>query len=567
MYISFDRSGKITRIEKSSWIDIEWIDDTEGSGIAHNACEAEVDRISAGDHTLDRIQICITDNKLRYIALPAYYRGELLYAFADDDLCIADDLYEIAKTVPRLNVIQEMKSYFLKKGYLPIGHTLFEEIGRLQSNSIYTFKEVDQPNEYFLKKKDIQLKTISFRDDEEAYHTFKQKLNRIVKDHVASNNAILLSGGVDSRLLLVLLKEYSDTIRVVTSSSIPHFAGNCSDVLIAEKVAKLLGLDIEISEISYADLDISELNSIIHRMPFCVHTGINFSRMCSSLSDLHNITVFCGQNMDTLYNLGPTERMRLDFHGIAQWFKRFYLSEEYIRLMPDVEGKGNIWSDLLGKIGLQLFRRTTHQADLQLPANADELIAYFAHSNDYTVFGKGTGNDGIIRVGSCGKELRSAFDVKTELYKIKLSYLKGGDSQAVETGGYLNGVKIVLPYSEQEMVEYLSNLHLTKKDVWKPKRYSYQYLNEFIPKYGNEIASFVQPSAAQLKERFGDVQDLYVAFEGVLNNTSFGQSLSKGAGIEASGYTGLQRFDSLLRAYWFNKVINMLQEECGVEIS
>lgn len=545
MYIKIDKTGKILSIEKKSWINIDWLSE-----------KRQIDSIISGEAFLEQVQFCITDNKFNYAAIPAYYRGEFYYCTCDDgSIYLSDDLFDIAKRVSRLSVIPEMKSYFLKKGYLSVGRTLFKEIKRLHSNSLYVFNNGD------IICRNIKFKDQSYSSDKEQYLAFKNKVNYAVTKHIANNNAILLSGGGDSRLLLVLLKKYTDNITVITNSAIPYFTGNCVDVLIAEKISKLLSLDIEISSINYADIDIGDLDNIIRRMPLSVHFGLNFSQMCRTAAKINkNMTVFCGQNMDTLYNLGPTERTRLDFHGIAQWFKRFYLSEEYFKTLPDVSQHGKLTDRLTAQIGLQLFRLITHQKNLRLPQNTESLINNFANSNDYTVFSDSRATPQKLNV-------RSPFDVKKELYKLKLSYLKGGDSQAVETGGYLNNLKIVLPYSEQDMVEYFYNLHLTKQDVWKPKRYVYAYLNEFIPKYGSEIASFKRPSASELKKRFGDVIGLYKAFEHILHSTKFGQNLVKAAHMEVSGYSGLQKFSSALCAYWFNRVISLLENEYNVQIS
>lgn len=545
MLLRFDCAGGVIEVEKSSWIRIDWIDEN-----------TDIEKYISGDKILNNVTIAIKDSQVQFIALPAYYRGELFWAKNEKDFILCDDFFTIAKRIGTVSIMHEMMDFFLKKGYLPIGHTLFSEIRRIPSNCVVSLE-----NEQFSKQK-ILLSMKSYEDDEQQYEDFKTVLNSVMdKYSIVPNKSILLSGGVDSRLLLLVLKERNDHMHIITSLNKPCFTENAYDVLTAEKIAHLVGEDIEVVEVAYDELMVSELDPIIQRMPFSVHTGMNFYHMCK-VAKLDGVeAIFCGQNMDTLYNLGPTERTTLTFHGTAQWFKRFYLSEEYFRTLEDVEGRGGWNNKAIAAVGKKMFEKASHQRDLELPHTAAELINNFAHSNDYTVFGNGKG----LRYADKGARL-SPFEVKQKLYDIKLSYLKGGDSQAVEAGGYLNDLRIILPYSEQEMVNYLAGIHLTKVDTWKAKRYSYRYLKEFVPKYGKAIAQFNKPSFLELKERFGEVRDLYTVFEFVIKDTNFGRELSESGAIEAKGYTGLMKYESILRRYWFNRIITMLENEQGVVV-
>lgn len=353
------------------------------------------------------------NGKLYEIALPAYYRGDIYYAKTEDGLTLSDDLFQLAQKIGRLSTDEEMTAFFYKKGYVPVDRTLFKEIDRLCPNCTYRFSGAQ------FEKRDFAYPTKSRFDDmsdSEQYELFKETLNRVIREKAVDNSAILLSGGVDSRLLFAILKEYAHNITAITVSQKPAWVENCYDVITAEKFAGLLGEKALVYYEDYNNLNTSELDAIIKKIPLSVHTAVHFRHMCQLAAKQNVSSVFCGQNMDSLYNLGPTERVGLNFHGVAQWFKRFYLSEEYIGSLPDVAGKKNALNAGIAKLGEGLFRKAS-RIDLRLPDTADELVYNFNHSNDYTVF---TGNF-CKSVGTTEPSPRNAlktpFQVKTEILR------------------------------------------------------------------------------------------------------------------------------------------------------
>lgn len=544
MYIIIDKDAKIIEQNKDSWIDIEWITDCE-------------DWYSYRGES-NKVKIYINNDCLSQISLPAYYRGEIYYAKTETGFIVSDDIFWVASQLRCIYIDSKLSRYFQKKGYLPQGVTLFRNINRFTSNCTVQFRKGSLDSH---KYENIGQSEFDNMSDDEIYNLFKNTLNNAVKSVIREDSAILLSGGVDSRLLLAVSKEYVENITLITSCSHPYFSSNCSDALIAERIAALTNNQLFVDTMDYDCLQIEELDPIIRKMPFSVHTSINFLRMCSIASKQRISNVLCGQNMDTLYNLGPTERMTLDIHGIGQWFKRFYLSEEFFKTLPDVEGKGVLIDKLIAKVGERMFSKASNQPDLKLPVSASELVNNFINSNDYTVFSSGNNHYSVDYQKKC-----TPYEIKKKLFEAKLSYLKGGDSQAVEVGGYLNGLSICLPYSDSKMIGFFSQLRLQRKDVFTPKRYSYKYLREFTKKYGEEFASFDKPSRKQMCDRFGDVEDLYDAFDRIISVTEWGREIQKGAGIQATGYTGLMKYDSLLRAYWYNRLIYILTNEYEIEV-
>lgn len=551
MEVNLFNDGTIQIISMESWMKIRW------------DSRDEFKNLIDGENMVDEVTISIHNEKLSYIVLPAYFGGDLYLSQRNDHYVICDCFYRACQVVGQVEIDNTTANFFKKKGYCPIGKTLFKEITRLKSNSVYVIENgILKQYELTYGKSDAVIGNV---DDEIQYEEFKSRLNSVVDANIHKSNGILLSGGVDSRLLLLLLKERSDDVSVVTGAVKPYFYSNCSDVLRAEKVARIVGCEIRTDEIDYQKEDISILDMFIDRMPLSVHASLDYYYLLKLFPKGKEMAIWSGQNMDTLYNLGPTERFKLDFHGIAQWFKRFYISEGYISTLPDVNEKALFANKIIAVLGKNIFALKIRDKGLELPKTAQELTYNFATSNDYTVFRYS--NAGKNKEYIAEKQYGCSYDVKRELYKSKLSFLSGGDSQAIEVAAYLNDNQLILPYSSSVMVGFFDGLRLKREDVWKPKRYSYRYLGEFEKKYGKGIVDFSAPSKDEVNKRFGKVMDLYDAFEYIIDNTKYGQNLRKGAAIKEQGYTGLMKFDSLLRAYWFNRVIGKLKMEYNVEIN
>lgn len=551
MLLRADRGGGIREMDPSTWMTAEVLDDTGSEE------EDLYDRIRSGKEISNKVLISCSDGALRWIALPAYYRGDLFLLKDGDGVCLSDDLFELCCLAGRITVDSEMMAFFKIRGFCPVGKTMFREIARLRPDGLYRFRDGSLVREDY----ETAARPLGPEDDEEAYRIFKETLGRSIDRDLTEKNCVLLSGGVDSRLMYLLLKERTEQVPLVTCRMEPGFMENILDVWRAEQVAGLTGNPIRVVTHDMGKARFDELLPVIRRNPLSVHASLHYLAMFREAAKVPGVTVWSGQNMDTLYNLGPTERPSLSFHGVAQWYKRSYLSEEYFRTLDGVEGKGALKDRIIAEVGLRLFRRTTGDRRLTLPKSPGELVGNFASAVDYTVFGGRGASPHTIETPI------STFGLKRGLYREKIAFLKGGDPQAIEAGAYFQGARAVLPYSSQEMVRFFDRLRLTRRDVWSPKRFSYRYLKEFVPKYGRGIASFRSPSRAEISRKYGEMPpDLYQSFQRVIDETGFGQGLRERAREEPSGYTSLQRYDSLLKLSWACTIQEILREDLGVTV-
>ena len=503
-----------------------------------------------------KIVISIKYNRISYIKTPPYYVGDLFYAKIDNGYVISDSLYVVAGDIKHLTVDKNIERYFILKGYCPAGITLFKEIKRIYNNAEYYF--IDG----MLKHKSLT-NTIVENDTVNAneYDEFKHILNRIVDRNITSNPAVMLSGGADSRLIALLLAERNKNTKVISGLGKPVFDSNGQDVYLANELARRIGLSVINAEFDYADASVNSWHPLIELMPCCSHPAFIFLSMFKSCKNEKIDTVWSGQNMDALYNMGPTERFEWNRRGIGAAFKRFFLSEEYFKSLPDIEGNSSVFTNIFAKIGLKAFQKAYGRSDLSLPHGKDDVLNNFTQSRFYTVFG----HDDILSIDK--KELPetcSAYDLKRELFKVKLSYLKGGDSSVISSSGKLHDIHVELPYSDPEMVEFFEAMHLTAKDIFKPKRFVYRYIAEFADRYGNEINNFKIP-ACKLREAYGNFADIYKVFGNILNNSKIGGELRQYSGAEGKG--SLDAFLVKVHRYWLDYEYKILRKNCMVTIN
>ena len=367
-----------------------------------------------------------------------------------------------------------------------------------------------------------------------------------------------MSGGADSRLVLLLLRERFDNVQAVTNKQIPTFYENAEDVMNAHRIAELTGCSIIDSCNSYDSTQPEDIEPIIRRMPLCSHSAIGFIAMFRAMAGMNVDSVWSGQNMDSLYNLGITDRSALTPAGIAFTLRRFFTSEEYISTLRDVPVKSSLKVKAISRIGLAMFRYRLKQKNLRLPVNAAEYIHNFRSSGEGSIFSEGSEkfDDG---------KFTSPLEVKRRLFDAKLEFIRGGDPTVISTCGEINNIPVILPYSSQRMIKYFCNLRLTLRDVLRPKRYVYRYISEFAEKYGEGINIF-GADKKEVRQKFPQIKTLVEVFDDALNRSSYGKFLHENAKINVSARWSLKQFESLLSAYWLKRVLTVLSKECGTTI-
>ena len=546
MFISVDRSGEINDLDKAyKQVSIIYTDISLKSEIA------------TGHMLIDNVTLCIKNNILQYLALPAFFDGELYYAYFDKNILITDDFYMLCKKIGKLSLSDMTKKYFIAKGYCPRGRTLFNEIFRLLNYSIC------QIHEGKLEFDVLDNQDQPIENDDENYCFFKRTLNEVVDGYDLSHPGMLLSGGADSRLLLLLLLERTRNVQITTGHILPNAYENCEDVFKAKKIGRLVGNETHVVDLDFRQVKIDELFDYVTWMPCCTHLSILFKAICQKLRNLGANTVWSGQNMDAVYGLGPTNRFSFTREGIGLTLRRFYLTEEYFRMLPDVAGKADFRTKILACLGCSLFNVGKKEHDFHLPISSKELIYNFEIAPDYSVLSHGeAGREFSNEFDDRSKQI-STMEIKKKLFSCKLAFLKGGDAYSIVSSGKMNGLQAVFPYSDAKLIRYFENTQLHWLDVKKPKRFVYRYISEFEDKYGRAISEFSSVSKNEIVSQFGHVQNMGDIYKTILHKTEFGMDLSDKAGMSNSKDINFQHY---LSSFWIKKEIEILEHGYGVDI-
>jgi len=339
-------------------------------------------------------------------------------------------------------------------------------------------------------------------------------------------------------------------IKAIAFEYSPPLNLNLKDKNRATKVSKILGIDLEIVNVDFNDVDLSKLEDVILKMPFAAHLGVGFLKMAEVIKKNMGSTMWCGQNADTFYNFGPTEKF--------SFVNRFLIHEPYIKMLPPVmtHEKYKKVKVMIDRIIFMYSKVIEKRKICKLPRTVSELINYFAESEDYSAIG----NDKMENMSKSPhievitkKERITTGDVLKALFDLKLcEFATGGDNKIVHYSAKLNNITSVLPFSTQNMLLFLRNINRSIKDVILPKRFIYEYSKRElgIPR---SFYYFVSSNTRGLK---------YSEWEReILNRTMFGEEIRKNSSevLEKLNIRP-KTLSQFIAGFWVTKLHKTLEE-------
>ncbi len=289
-------------------------------------------------------------------------------------------------------------------------------------------------------------------------------------------------------------------------------------------------------------------------MPTCVHDWVGFYY---ALLDIDNGSiVWTGQNADAFYNFSPTEKFSFSPHGIAQWFKRFYLSEAYLESLPDINGKAGLTSKLLARCGLMMFSLYFRGEKLSLPKSFLELEQRFSNSDDFLILRESDNlkEDKSVLRKTLQLNCSEAFN---DLLRVKVDHCHGGHVQAINSAAELKGSNAVFPYSSCRMMSWFESFPRGWADVNRPKRFIYKYIDELSQEFGSRLTNFDPPKKDTSFAQKVTIKSLYGYFKELLES-QFGRSLIKESKIPEDSIglfpDDMRKYEYILRHWWIEKL-------------
>ncbi len=488
--------------------------------------------------------ICIKDERLLFIATPANYDRELYHATIveghKENIMISDDFFEVVKKMQICRKDLESAEFFRSHGFAPIGRTLIKGIDRFRNHAIY---HIDDRR--FVGQA-IKVHHLSL-DDDGSYIRFKTDLCRIMDHYTLEDrkHSIYLSGGADSRLLLLLLSERTDDITAIINQIYPQNSMNIRDISLAKKVADIVGISVVDTSTDLFKIRLEDYEKIIRYMPNSAHLAFGFIEMGKAAKD--SDFIWCGQNADSLYNYGATERISIGnlSSGVGGALRRFLLSDIYFKALHEKKVR-DLPIRAFARSTCEIFKKRS-TCDLDLPGTLSELVDFFQQSNSYLPLGKQE------ETGTAPSEDISLDQIRSRLLDHKLNFITGGDPKAVFLSNATSSKRqIIMPYSYEIMLPLFYSLQLGFKDIIYPKRFIYRYIDEFKSRYGKEITKYdIQTNAENIQQAYDK-----------MSFSQLGQGLYSYADDpkEYDRFFGLEKIHRLLYNYWVERVFQMVDD-------
>lgn len=482
----------------------------------------------------------------RMILFPYNMSYEIYYAINDGVFYLSKDLVGLAKKFGA-NVYDEQVEKMGTNWTCDTGFTIFSGIRRVLPGDV-------------LKLSDLTFSRKEVSDYQQSkplvYSEFKDAVTKSVGGLVTSDDkvGVLFSGGADSLLICLTLEMLNIPFSCYTAFPKQEFDGALSDKFKAEAMASAFGWKLKLVEVDFDSYEISDLDGLVLNMPQSVHLGLYFKVLTESAKSDGITVLFSGQNMDSLYNLGPTSPLSFSKSSIADFIRRVFLNSSYFKTL---QGRGLLGNSkkyfavvpaLVFSLVYSLFRRRLFRPAL----SSEEAIKAYQSSTDYSTF---------VAVGSNMKTVKvvsSRGEIKTSLldYKVE-NFLMTGAPQAIHSSCRSQGIRSALPFSTSLMLKAFYRLPLKGWDVFFPKYFVYKAIKEYSGKSYSKVWS--ESTRGRTSGYVG------VDYQGwckdILPNTTFGRSLYNSVvADELTGSTPAQQLMDLLARYWIKLQVGKLND-------
>ena len=491
--------------------------------------------------------VAVYDGAFEFAASDIGAIEELYYTTTDTELILSTDFFRLAKAKGQLDYDASEVLFFVRHGFCRKGATTFRGVHRLPPGAALQLTATGSTAaEWYLNR---------FAGATVTYDVFKTALSHsvrsIIQDTPSFQEVVLLSGGVDSSVLLSLVNNIKD-VAAATYRFVPALSNwNRPDVPRAEKMTAKLHVPQEVVDVNLNEITLEYLDDVIESMPFAAHISVYFKRMFEALQS-PKTRLWCGQDLDTLYNYNATMDLQI--------INRFVLSDAYGRMLNGIHGAQRY--QLVKKLLDAAFRslyRSYYRRRFETPNSFDQLIGYLNEPDRVPALPV-AGTENYERMGSSEptKDV-SVNEIRSALFDATLQSLPNRYHEIQLQAMKLFDTQMVLAYSTPCMVHVLRNLHLTALDVLIPKRFVYRYAREL----GLSKSDF---RSEGLSGRWRS-SDWLKVFE----STSFGKELNHEAD-SAADRIGLiidpsdgNRWQKRVRALWVSRVYERLSQ-AGVDL-
>ncbi len=488
-----------------------------------------------GDFTI----IISKDGFFEYALTDLSGKKELYYTTQDDQIQIGENLFELYKKNQNSEIhvnIDEL-NFFLHRGHCRPGKTYFEEVRRLSPGRILKINKSRLIIENCLPY---------FKGYNSDYSNFKKSLTSSIKqlfrEDYGKEVNVMLSGGVDSTVVLGIAKKEGIPVTASTFKLKPNFDFNYQDVFLAEKICKKLNVEHDIVNVELNRANLSHFDKVIHNMPFVWDIGVNYLEIFKAKQNKSKIFLG-GLNADVFYNI--------NFSSIP-YLKMALLAEKKKKIVS--------FKNLYDKC-IKLFFKCFHKEDIIIPKDFNQILKYYSGIDKYPLLSE--------YKNYLEKNISPSFGEKILFDSILAGFFIKGEYKILFELAKMFDCKMILPYSEANMIYFFRNINKSFRDMLFPKQYIYRYAKEELnikPKFFKlfYIKYFLQG------KKDSEILTLDQWRNYLFNETKIGEELGKTAGktirtFKINNDDIELNLDSAFGLYYFNNVKTLL-ENIGVKI-
>lgn len=338
--------------------------------------------------------------------------------------------------------------YWCRHGYTTGGTTYIAGLKKVEPASLIEITASGMNTTYYFK--DIANEP----DAEKHTETCLSELDHTVREATAPNKEVILffSGGVDSTLLALLLKESGRAFCPVFMKMQPFSRDDYESYVRAKANAAYLGLSLhEINIDPYSNDEL--MTSIARIMPFDRHIALLHFAALRQIKEYHgtDVVLLSGQGADSVLSFGPSGQTRGDFVArLLMYYPFGFTAKAATRAVRHVLG-----------------------SHVRAPKTTLEYLVAFCDPLKYFVVLRNDDPDGyrqyvetivtrFQRYWKCPESLL--------MYLKIFSFLQGSDNQVVYASARHIGIdQVILPYTSPAFIYHTIKHKDKEKEFFHPK--------------------------------------------------------------------------------------------------
>ena len=368
-----------------------------------------------------------------------------------DTTYLSDDysfILEKLQDVTPLEIDEHEYEYWEKHRYTTGGATFVRRCHKLPPASMLT---VDQSG---LKIKNYFSDLRADADATRHSRLFVDDLSDTLRSLDRQNHPIFLflSGGNDSTLLALMLRELRIDFTPVFIRLKPSYPANERDAVRANGVARYLGLTLKRMDVDLADV-MSDLESIARAMLFDRHLSLLHFGVARELTREYgsDVIIINGQSCDTILSHGPSANSKGDFAARVLCHRPMTL-----------------WSSLAG-----LAVKVKHGRKYAAPRTKREyLLSRLDPFRYYSILEKRGSDSYRGYLERIIDRLTSEFDhaPSLDMYLSVYGFLQGADNQVVIRSARSCGIeRVIMPYASPQIIYATAAHRDSSKEIRHPK--------------------------------------------------------------------------------------------------